>query len=158
MANASVQLELNVNVTIHKEIIATGEVSTEEYHNLAVDDGLNLLRDFLNGDAVTGLNMFALGTGTNAVTNADHTLQTEVFRDQFTQLSKPGTGQLQIKYYLSSTSANGNTLSEAGVFGNGATSAANSGIMAARVTFPGDAKTSAQAWTFIWTFSLTATS
>lgn len=145
---------LDVNLRIDKRNLQTGEMRTEEYHNLAVDDGLNLIRDFLGGDAVTALNRFAVGTGTTAESASDHTLVAEVFRDQFTKVTKTGTGQLEVKYYLSSISANGNTLAEAGLFGNGATDAKDSGTMLARVTYPGDPKTSAEAWTYTWTLTL----
>lgn len=141
-----------VNVKIEKQDLNTGEIRTEEYHNLAVDSGLNWIRDFFNGDVVTGLNRFAVGTGVTAESPSDILLGLEVFRDQFTLVTKISKG-LEIKYFLSSTSANGNTIGEAGLFGNGATDTANSGTMYARVTFPAEAKTNAQAWTFTWTLT-----
>lgn len=130
-------------------------ISEQRLHNLTVAAGLNLLRDFLRGTpAVTGLNYFALGIGTTAAADGDTTLQTEVYRDAFTQTSVAAKS-LTIKYYLSSTQANGNTISEAALVGNGATSTPNSGALFARSVFTGDAKTSAQAWTFTWTITLT---
>ena len=141
-----------VNVKIEKKNLKTGKTTVEEYHNLAVNAGLDLIRDFMYGDAVSGLNRFAIGTGTTAEDPADTQLQNEVFRDQFTKVDKIDQG-LEIQYYLSSTSANGNIISEAGLFGNGATDTANSGTLYARVTFPGEEKTSAEAWTFRWTLT-----
>lgn len=147
-----------VHVNVIKEVFSaeTGELlRTEETHNLFVDAGLNLIRDFLNLGAGTGLNRFAIGTGTTAVTAADTQLQTEVFRDQFTQKTT-ATKQLTVKYFLASGSANGNTITEAGIFGNGATDTANSGALFARVLQTADAKTSAEAWTYTWIFTLAA--
>lgn len=147
-----------VHVNVIKEVFSaeTGELlRTEETHNLFVDAGLNLLRDFLNLGAGTGLNRFAIGTGATAVTAADTQLQTEVFRDQFTQTTT-ATKQLTVKYFLASGSANGNTITEAGIFGNGATNTANSGTLFARVLQTADAKTSAEAWTYTWIFTLAA--
>lgn len=147
-----------VHVNVKKEVhdAVTGELlRTEETHNLFVDAGLNMLRDFLNVGAVTGLNRFAIGTGTTAVTAADTLLVTEVFRDQFTQKTT-ASKQLTVKYFLASGSANGNTITEAGIFGNGATNTANSGTLFARVLQTADAKTSAEAWTFSWIFTFSA--
>lgn len=150
----SFQVRVNVIKEVHS--VETGELlRTEETHNLFVDAGLNLLRDFLNLGAGTGLNRFALGTGTTAVTAADTLLQTEVFRAAFTQTTT-ANHQLTVKYYLAAGSANGNTITEAGIFGNGATDTANSGTLFARVLFTADAKTSAEAWTFSWIFTLAA--
>jgi hypothetical protein len=150
----NVEVMAKVNVKIQKENLATGNIRTEEYHNLAVDVGLNLIRDFMNGDAVTGLNggRFALGTSSTLEAPTDTALGMEVFRDQFTKITKLDKG-LEIKYFLSSTSANGNAIAEAGLFGNGATGTAGSGTMYARVTFPAEDKTNAEAWTFTWTLT-----
>ena len=117
----------------------------QEAHNLAVTAGRNLIRDFLNGDAVTGLTHFALGTDGTAVTAADTALGAEVFRDVFTQTTKDAA-KLTVKYYLDSSSANGNTLREAALL-----NAASGGTMYARVALP-DAivKTTSLAYTFTW--------
>lgn len=153
--NSSFKVRVNVIKEVHSA--ETGELlRTEETHNLFVDAGLNLLRDLLNSGAVTGMNRFAVGTGTIAVTAADTLLQTEVFRGAFTQTTT-ATKQLTVKYFLASGSANGNTITEAGIFGNGATDTANSGTLCARVLQTADAKTSAEAWTYTWIFTFAAT-
>jgi hypothetical protein len=143
-------VKINVNVDIEKVNVFTGEKRMEHYHNLTVDAGLNLLRDFIFGDAVTGLSHFAIGTGTTAEAAGDIALGVEVFRDVFTQKTKLAKG-VQFQYFLNSTSANGSVISEGGLFGNGATGVADSGTMYARVTMPADTKTNAEAWTFTWT-------
>lgn len=136
----------NVNVYIDVWDAETDQLlDHQEMHNLAVTAGRNLLRDFLNGDTVTGLTHFAVGTGTNDVTAADTALQTEVFRDTITKKTKDAA-KLTVQYYLASGSANGYTLAEAGLF-----NASTGGIMYARVKFASTiAKTVSIAVTFTW--------
>jgi hypothetical protein len=83
----------------------------------------------------------------------DTTLGTEVFRDVFTSKTY-AAGQIIIKYFLASGSANGNTLTEAGLFGDDATGAADSGTLFARVVHSGVAKTSSIAITYTWTITI----
>jgi len=150
----SFQVRVNVIKEVHST--ETGELlRTEKTHNLFVDAGLNLIRDFFNGSVLTGFERFAIGTGTATVAAANTQLQTEVFRDVFTQKTT-ATKQLTVKYYLASGSANGNTITEAGIFGNGATATINSGTLCARVLFTADAKTSSEAWTYTWIFTFAA--
>ena len=151
---SSIRVRANLFIEIHDAETGT-LLRRVETHNLVVTAGLNLIRDLLRGAAgVTGLNYFAYGTGTTAAAAGNTTLQTEVGRDNYTQTSIVD-GKLTIKYYLASTAGNGNTISEAGLFGNGATATANSGTLFARAVFAGEAKTSAQAWTFTWEVTVT---
>lgn len=146
-----------VSVNVIKEVhdLSGKLLRKEETHNLFVDAGLNLVRDLFNNVSVTGFDRFAIGTGTTAVTASDTQLETEVFRDSFTQ--KTSTAKtLTIKYFLASGSANGNTITEAGIFGNGATDTANSGTLCARVIQTADAKTSSESWTYTWIFTFAA--
>ena len=141
-----------VNVTIDVWNVSGKKprlIRREQRGNLAVLTGRNLLRDFLAGDAVTGLERFAVGTDGTTVTANDTQLGVEVFRDQLTKITKD-VAKLTVQYYLSSISANGNTLQEAGLFGNGATDTANSGTMYARVTHSAIEKTSSTAVTYTW--------
>ncbi len=148
-----IRVGLRISVNLYKDVFdaVTGEhLRREAVHNLVPTSGLNLIRDLIRGTAgVTCLNYFAIGTGTTAAAVGNTQLVTEVFRDVFTQTSV-ANGQLTIKYYLASGSANGNTIVEAGLFGDDATATANSGTLFARAVFIGDAKTSAEAWTFTW--------
>lgn len=157
MIDISTNFKVHVNVKKEVHSADTGELlRTEETHNLFVDAGLNLIRDFFDGDAVTGMNRFAIGTGTTAVTALDTKLATEVFRDAFTQKTGTVSKTLTIKYYLASGSANGNTITEAAIFGNGATDTVDTGTLCARVILTADAKTSAEAWTWTWIFTFAA--
>ena len=146
-------LQINVNVRIEKINVETGKIrEIIETHNIATDVGLNTLRDRMLGTGTYNSypTHLAIGTGTTAEVAGNTALETEVFRDSLTQYAAIDTGQWQYKYYLSSDDANGNTISEAGLL-----DASASGNMPARVTFTGDEKTSSEAWTFNWTFTLT---
>jgi len=146
------QVNVSANVQVTVQDADTGEIlSQQEHKNLVVSGGLNLIRDLLDGDAVAGLTHFAVGTDTSPVSAIQTTLGTEVFRDTVTQRTS-NTQQLIVSYYLASGSANGNTLSEAGLFND-----ATTGTMFARVLLnPAVPKTSAVAVTLNWTINLGA--
>lgn len=146
----NVALAANVLVEVHDA--STGAVlERREAHNLVVNDGLNLVRDLLDGDSVAGLTHFAVGTGTAATAAGDTALGGEVFRDAVGGRTS-NAQQLVASYYLGSGSANGNTLGEAGLF-----NAASGGTMFARVKLsPTIVKTSSIAVTFTWTINLGA--
>lgn len=112
--------------------------------NLVVLAGRNLLRNFLAGDAPTGIERYAVGTDNTAAAAGNTTLGTEVFRGAITQTIKTN-GLLTVKLYISSTEANGNTLVEGGPFCNGATDSADTGTLYARATHSALAKTAAKA-------------
>lgn len=146
----SIQIELPVNVEICIWESKTGKLlDLINAHNLAVLSGRNLLRDFLNGDTVSGLNYFALGTGSTPESAADSALVSEILRDTIT-LKTLTNGCLNLKYYLSSGIANGLTLNEAGLFGNGATVEKDSGTLYARVVHTPIEKTASIAITYSW--------
>jgi hypothetical protein len=147
------QVQLTDNVHVQVRDAATGELLAEQTHrNLVVNAGLNLIRDFLDGDAPTAPTHFGYGTGTAAVTAGDTALQFQVARDTLT--SKTGTNAQQqvYTYYLGSLTGNGNTLGEAGIF-----NAASGGTMLCRVKLsPTIVKTASIAVTFTWTINLGA--
>lgn len=113
----------------------------------------NVLRDFMATDSRTGVERYAVGTGTTTPVAGDTQLQTEVFRDTVTSFTKD-SAKLTLDYFLASGSANGSTLTECGGFGNGATGTANSGSLVCRATHTGKAKTSAKAFTYAHDFTL----
>ena len=82
---------------------------------MIVNSGLNLMRDFLAGDAPTPPSHFAVGTSTTAVTASDTTLGSEVERNAVTSKTISGNGILEYVGELLSTEANGNDLAEVGV-------------------------------------------
>ena len=124
-------------------------IDTIEIDNLIVTTGLNLVRDLMAGDSVNAFTHFAVGTGTTAVDVGDTALETEVHRDVITQFVDT-SGQLDVKYYLSSLQANGNTLSEAGIL-----NAASTGTLFNHVLLsPTIAKSAAISVTFTWSITI----
>lgn len=148
--NISHGLGLNGTLTILVNDVLTGKLlGRQVLKNLTVLAGRNLIRDFLYGDAVTGLTHFAVGLGTTAPVAGDTTLETEEFRDTITTLTKDAA-KLTVTYYLTSASANGHTLTEAGVF-----TAAVDGTMYSRAVYSGIAKTASIAVTYSWDLTFT---
>jgi hypothetical protein len=142
-ANANVKIEvIDVNT---KEIL-----QVIEKHNLVVTLGRSLICDLLAMTVgVTGLNYFAVGLSTTAVTLADIKLGTEEFRDSFTKVTVSGNN-VKYQYYLASSDANGHTLTEAGLFGDNATGTADTGTLFARVTHDGISKAINVAINYSW--------
>jgi hypothetical protein len=147
------QVMLTDNVHVQVRDATTGELLAEQTHrNLVVNAGLNLIRDFLDGDAPTAPSHFSYGTGTNAVAAGDTALQTEVARDTLTSQTGTNAQQQVYTYYLGSLTGNGNTLGEAAIF-----NAASGGTMLCRVKLsPTIVKTASIAVTFTWTINLGA--
>lgn len=141
----------NITVVVY-DALTEAILSEQRFHNLVVLTGRNMIRDAIWGDSPIPYPIrFALGTGTAAVTAADLTLGNEVWRDGFTTKSK-SSAQIEIKYFLTSTTANGNTLTEAGLF-----SAPSGGTMYARAVFNDPIiKTSSIAVLFVWTLTFGA--
>jgi len=151
---STAQVTLADNVRVEVRDASTGEVlHVQEHRNLVVNAGLNLIRDFLDGDAPTAPSHFAYGTSTTAASAGQTALVAQIgSRDTFT--SKTGTNAQQqvYTYYLGSATANGNTLGEVGLF-----NAASGGTMIARaVLSPTIVKTASIAVTFTWTINLGA--
>lgn len=139
------------NGPLTQQLLAAGFVlAGEEIRaNEVLDDGRNLIRDFLRGQAVTGLTYYAIGTDGSAPTRAQNPqrLLAEVYRGTITSYSVD-VAKLTIELYVPSTAANGYTLREAGPFGNGATATANSGTLYARATHSDRVKDSTKAFTY----------
>jgi hypothetical protein len=137
------------NVTIDVVDVLTGRVvHRERGHNLVMNGGLNLLRDFLAGDAVAGATHFALGTGNTAAALADTGLAAEVHRGPVALAVKTAQA-VTLRYYISSTQLNGTTIREAGLF-----NAASLGTLIARYVLGTPiSKTSSIAVVFSWDVS-----
>lgn len=138
-------LPLRANVTVEIRDAAGRLISTQRQHNLVVTAGRNLVRDLLSNASSARLTHLALGTGTATVAATDTTLGTEVFRGALTSLTA-SAGKLTAVYYLGTGSANGHTLSEAGLF-----TASSGGTLYARALLASTiAKTAAISATFTW--------
>ena len=153
-------LRVDVNVDVEVRDSETGEVvERHARHNLFVSRGLEVLADALAGSgtysAEGNVTHMAVGTGTTAVSAADVALVTEVFRGALTRVTRSGTGGVVCELYLTSTQANGSTLTEAALFNGDGLTTANSGMFA-RVLHPPIAKSSSVTVTYRWTLTLSA--
>jgi len=100
---------------------------------MIVDDGLDLIRDFLYGGAVAAPTHIAIGTGTTAVLAGDTALETEVFpdgtnRNAITSRTKPSAKKVRLQTMIAAGEANGHALTEVG-----AVNAATGGTLLNRV-------------------------
>lgn len=151
MTNRRDTTEIGVNVVVTVRDAETGDVvETHEEHNLVTLAGRNLVRDLLNEATDTGLNYFAIGTGTTAAAEGDTALGAEVIRDVFTARSATD-GVLTISFFLSSASANGSALTEAGIF-----TQSTAGVLFARAVHPAINKTSSVTVTYTWAITIGA--
>ena len=126
-------------------------VGQQATHNLVVDAGLDLLCSFLNAAAPAGITHFAIGTASTAVVAGQTTLGTELLRDTVSERIT-ASRTITVKYHLTSTSGNGSTLAEVGLF-----NASSGGSMFARALLtPTIAKTSSIAVTFTWQITFAA--
>lgn len=115
-------------------------------HNLITVQGKGLAASRLIGIASPAVGWLAIGTGVNVATVVDTILVTEIFRDVLTSSVSTASGIATLTYYLNTSSANGSTLSEIGLF-----NAVSSGTMYARALLnPTIVKNSSKAVTFTW--------
>lgn len=97
--------------------------------------GLNAIRDFIYGDAITAPTHIAVGTGTTAVQASDTTLETEILPDgsnrkTITTRTKPNDKKVRLQTQITAAEANGQTLTELG-----AVNAASGGTLFNRIVY-----------------------
>ena len=148
-------LKLRGRVTIEIRDAKTGRwKSRQTVKNLVVTLAKTAVANSLRGNVANNkgqITFCAVGTGTNAPALGNTTLQTEIYRKQ---ISVRGS-ELNIasfKTFFNQTEANG-VLKEAGLFGESATSTANSGTLFARTVF-NKTKTSSDTMTLTWTITV----
>ncbi len=141
----------------HVKLIATDPltgkvVAVVERSNLTVNTGLYLALDLLNpASGVTGLNYCAIGTSTTAPSAAQTTLVAEASRKVFTAVSRVTTTLTVTTFFTAAQSTY--NIKEAGLFGNGATGAANSGTMFCRSLISYDNSAGLVDLTILWTIT-----
>lgn len=129
-------------------------VQTIRTKNLIVNDGLAFLIDRAKGDTGQIANYFAAGGASPSLPAAtEQLLLNEVFRTQIATSRRIGSNQWEVKGFVSSGQANGNTLSEFGIF---ASPDYNTGPMICRLVHLGIVKNSSVTVTYIWTGTFTA--
>lgn len=137
------------NGPLHRQLVAAGFLLDDEERtpNSVLTNGRNLIRDLLRISGATGLNYYAIGTGSTAANKSQTALITEVFRGAITSFDTD-TELLTVNFFLPSGSANGNTLVECAPVGNGATGTAGSGTHFARSVHSARVKTISKAFTY----------
>ena len=105
---------------------------------MIMNDGLDLLRDFIHGDSVTSPSHMAVGDGTSFPQATETTLINELLRKTFSTQTKGTTGKETLEMTILTSEANGEDLSEIGIFNH-----ATTGDMLNRIVFDPIAKTSA---------------
>lgn len=117
-------------------------VEERTVRNTITTVGLNHLRDAFEEQSFdTGIRYMAWGSDNTAPAAGNTTLGTEDGRKAVTSFSDTGTGAKKTTTYLAPGEAN-QTLEELGWFASStATASADSGIMLARVLYPGGAHT-----------------
>lgn len=140
------------NGPLTQQLLAAGfRLADEEgRRNEVLNSGRNLIRDFLLGTpGLSGLTHYAVGAVATAPTRAQdpQRLLGEVYRATITSVATD-VAKLTLELYLPASAANGNTLVEAGPFGNGATGDPDTGTCYARATYSARAKTDQKAFTY----------
>ena len=130
----------------------TGEIQRGKSKNLLVDGGRGVLADFLRGETVSGVNYFAVGSGTNAPAGDDTRLQTEVGRVSISSTRQNPALAAELTAFATTAQLNG-AHREVGLFGNGASAAANSGTLFSRALAEIN-KTNQQSLTFVWRYRI----
>lgn len=131
-------------------------VRTIRAHNLVVNSGLDKLRDLIGypdpGFDPAGKTpaYMAIGTGATAAAATDTTLGTEVFRKLITA-RYPQTHGIEFLLDLQTSEANGNTLTEIGLFSESA-----DGILWSRCVHTAITKTALVTVSYRWTWTFGA--
>ncbi len=153
LLDGKVLLEPNVRILVHDGEM--GPIVDEiKIHNLVVNSGLAHHRDLIGypstqipSFAATPL-YFAIGTDATAAAGSQTALLAEVLREQISRRYPPSAYAIDYYYYLSTSSANGYTLAETGLF-----SLASGGEAWARATHTAVAKTAAISLSYRWTWT-----
>ena len=137
------QLGIYLNVQVDVLEAKTGRIlRREKTHNKVPQVGRHIVRDLLargvpgTGDGFAPTHM-AVGTGSAAPADGDTKLGTEVYRARL-DTRQGSTNKVTFQLFIDTSSANGNTIAEAGLFDSSLTDA---GSMLNRFTFTPIAKT-----------------
>ena len=149
---AIIRLDSNVQIDVHSAHDGRF-LFGDRVHNLVVTSGRNLIRDLLSGASTDELTHFGVGTSSTAVAAGDTDLGAIIGagRDVLTDINS-ASGQLTVKYYLNSSTGNGSTLREAGIF-----NASSGGALFARAVHSAIVKTSSVTVTYSWLITISAT-
>ncbi len=104
------------------------------HHNVACNAGRSVLLNFMAGiGGLAGIQFFEIGTGAGTPAAGDTSISTPVFRKAITTATVTGN-QVDESTFFQSTEGNYN-ITNAGLWGNGATSTLGSGTLFAHATY-----------------------
>ncbi len=155
----SKSLKIRINAILTFRDARSGRITDRiRVHNLAVNTGLYSIAARLSGVDIPAnvkgtITYCAVGTGTDAPAAGDTDLQTEHTRKQVSVRSVTD-GVAKFRTFFNTSEANA-ALKEAGLFGDDATSAADSGTLFCRLAI-NKTKTSAETLTIDWEVSVSA--
>lgn len=133
----------------------TGKIKSQDrIHNTFCTVGKNAIADALRGNEANSRGIItycAVGTSSVAPTAADTTLNTEIFRKLISVRSASGK-VATFQTFFTTAEANG-TLREAGLFGDDATSSANTGTLFSKLAI-NRTKTSGDTLTLSWDITI----
>ena len=147
-------------IGIYRFTLENPDGSKEEkyYHNILTMDFFTMIMDNLTNPTPTNDMLFShalLGTGTDAVSETDHKLKTETYRNAIASKTKVGN-IAYVTAYFSQTEVSG-TFKEAGIVSDGSDWAGgtgkDTGVLASHVNID-VAKTTAQKLTIDWMLTL----
>lgn len=142
----SFSLKMNVKATF--EDVKTHKKTVIETHNVTATVGKNSIAARLVGGVDKGeITYMALGTGSTTPDASDTALATELIRKQVSVRSVSGN-VATFRTFFSTSEGNG-TLTEVGLFGDNASSTADSGVLYARAAIS-KTKTSSETLTLDW--------
>ena len=141
-------IKININVKATFENIKTGEKTIIKKHNVSCTAGIESVASRLVGSTDKGIITYmALGTGSTTPNASDTTMDTELFR-KLVSIRTVSGAVASFRTFFNSSEGNG-TLVELGLFGDDATSIADSGTMYAHVAI-NKTKTSSETLTVDW--------
>jgi hypothetical protein len=104
------------NIEIVQFDIFGNEITRSKFHNMVVDNGLNIFRDHMISTAgALPAHHFTLGTGTTAAASTDMGLQSSAYTVSFTGSTTRAKG-VTFQGSLYSTEGTGTTYKEIGIF------------------------------------------
>jgi len=146
------QFRFDANVKVELHDFKTGKLLvTSLQKNLITDAGLQLCRDLIASDQNFEPTHIAVGTGTTAADALDTALETEVFRNTIT-LTEVNLNEVVFQLFITELQANGNTLTETGLFNVNAV--AGDGLWARAILDTPIVKTASTTATITWTITL----
>ena len=108
--------------------VNTGEVTVKEYKNIVVNSGKNMIARRLAGENNScNITYGAVGTLATTPLDSDTILGTEIARKAVSSISASG-GVVTVTVFFTASEGNGN-LREYGLFGEGAVSIADTGVL-----------------------------